>query len=113
MLLQPRLQIHLTWEVSASPQLRNYPFIPLLWSQILTAQSSHVNRNTANTLTLESIHGSHPQARLAHLPTVEDVAKLTRLQFLVQFLVCLAFYIAGGVNSQTPTNKKNKNKKKG
>ncbi|MEM9002493.1 MAG: hypothetical protein AAGE59_03085 [Cyanobacteria bacterium P01_F01_bin.86] len=45
------------------------------------------NGNTDDICRLQPLHGPHPQAGFAHLPTVEDVAKLVRFEGSVEVAI--------------------------
>jgi hypothetical protein len=53
---------------------------------------------------LELVKHAYHQAGFAHLPGIEDVAKLPALQGFVEVTVCRAHYIGGSIHRQTSSH---------
>ena len=82
----------------------HYAFVPLLRSDILTADPSHVKIGAAEPFLLQPMLRVDAERRLAHLPRVEDVTKFTRNKCAIESSISAALDIVRVIYSQAATD---------
>ncbi len=104
MVIKPFTVIDFSQELKTLKQADHHAAIPLLGSEEIAAQASHIQIRTLRPLILKLLFHPHQQGRLAHLTSVEHITKFTRLQCLIQIPVCLPHDIGRRIRLQASTD---------